>query len=121
MNPILIVEDEAQFAELVAQMLRQLGLEIIHCYSAAEAFDYLETNNPSLIVLDIGLPGMSGWEFLDTIKQDEILRTIPVIVTTAYSDPANRLIGKLQDIDRYLTKPFKPQEIRDIVTQLLNL
>jgi CheY-like chemotaxis protein len=117
---VMIVEDTHYIGELAALILKRIGLETELCLSAEDAIRYMEEIAlPDLIVLDIGMPGMSGWEFLDIIKAYEDTKTIPVIVTTAYSDAANRLIGRLREVDRYLTKPYKPNELQTIVGQIL--
>lgn len=117
---ILVVEDTDYIGQLASLVLKRIGLEVELCLNAEEAIRYLEeVALPDLIVLDIGMPGMSGWEFLDIIKGYEATKTIPVVITTAYSDAANRLIGRLREVDRYLTKPYKPNELQSIVTQIL--
>lgn len=117
---VMIVEDTQYIGELAALILKKVGLETELCLTAEDAIRYMEeVALPDLIILDIGMPGMSGWEFLDIIKAYEDTKTIPVIVTTAYSDAANRLIGRLREVDRYLTKPYKPNELQSIVSQIL--
>jgi CheY-like chemotaxis protein len=117
---VMIVEDTHYIGELAALILKRIGIETELCLSAEEAIQHMEqTTLPDLIVLDIGMPGMSGWEFLDIIKAYEDTKMIPVVITTAYSDAANRLIGRLREVDRYLTKPYKPNELQSIVSQIL--
>jgi CheY-like chemotaxis protein len=119
---ILIVEDQEALAEIVARVVGKLGAEAKICLTAEDAIDYLDNGRlPDLIILDIGMPGMSGWDFLDLIKRVEDTRSIPVLVATAHGDAANRVIGKLRDVDKYLIKPYKPEEIRDAVTEILQL
>ena len=117
---VMIVEDTHYIGELAALILKRIGLEAELCLTAEDAIKYMEdVGLPDLIVLDIGMPGMSGWEFLDIIKAYDDTKTIPVVITTAYSDAANRLIGRLREVDRYLTKPYKPNELQSIVSQIL--
>ena len=117
---VLIVEDTDYIADLAARVLQQIGFQTHQCYTSEDAISYMEQNPlPDLIVLDIGMPGMSGWQFLDVIKQYEETKLIPIVVTTAFGDAANRLIGKLRDVDRYLTKPYQPKELQAVVTQIL--
>lgn len=117
---VLIVEDTHYIGELAALILKRIGLGAELCLSAEDAITYMEVHSlPDLIVLDIGMPGMSGWEFLDILKTYEDTRSIPIVITTAYSDAANRLIGRLREVDRYLIKPYKPNELQSIVTQIL--
>jgi DNA-binding response OmpR family regulator len=74
--------------------------------------------NPALLLMDIGLPDITGWKMLDSIKEHYTSSNLPmpvIIVITAYGDPANRLIGKLQNIHSYLIKPFTPDEVETLV------
>lgn len=117
---VLIVEDTDDIAMLVNMTLTQLGLTCYHCNSGHKALAFLEVNDPpDLIVLDIGLPGMSGWEFLEIIKKEAYFDHMRILICTAFSDPANRVVGKLQEVDGYITKPFGPQELKEMVTQLI--
>jgi two-component system response regulator CpxR len=98
-----------------------MGLDAFHASNSERAMEYLQNNKPDLIVLDIGLPGMSGWQLLDVIKELREKNGIRIVVTTAFTDPANRLMGKLQEVDRYLFKPFEVKELQDVVGELLQM
>ena len=123
-RPILVVEDTSELAEVIQVTLENMGLNVqvaAHGNKALEKFQQIE---PQLILLDIGLPDMPGWKLLDNIKhvlEQSSNPTLPtIIVITAYGDPANRLIGKLQNIHSYLIKPFTPDEVEELVTMALN-
>lgn len=119
---VLFVEDADYLAELGSHILERIGIDVIICLSAEYAISFMEQNRlPDLIILDIGMPGMSGWEFLDIIKKYQETKTIPIVVTTAYGDATNRLIGRLRDVDRYIIKPYKPEELQMVVRQILNM
>jgi CheY-like chemotaxis protein len=125
-NPIkplvLFVEDADYLAELGSHILERIGIEVVICLSAEIAIAFMEQNRlPDLIILDIGMPGMTGWEFLDIIKKYQETKTIPIVVTTAYGDATNRLIGRLRDVDRYIVKPYKPEELQMVVRQILQI
>ncbi|MDX2078033.1 MAG: response regulator [bacterium] len=119
---VLFVEDADYLAELGSHILERIGIEVVICLTAEFAIEFMEQNRlPDLIVLDIGMPGMTGWEFLDIIKKYQETKTIPIVVTTAYGDATNRLIGRLRDVDRYIVKPYKPEELQMVVRQILQL
>lgn len=118
---VLIVEDTPEFARLTQLTLKRIGLSSHHAMDGENAVDYLQKHRPDLVLLDLNLPGMSGWQVLDQIIALYGERTIPVIVTTAYSDGANRVIGKLQNVYKYMIKPFQPRELILVVQQALGL
>jgi CheY-like chemotaxis protein len=100
-------------------MLKRFDYVTHHVEDGEDAVTYLQDHAPALILLDLNLPGMSGWDVLEHLVEIHGENTIPVIVTTAYSDSANRVIGKLQQVYKYLVKPFSPDELRDVVEEAL--
>ncbi len=108
---VMIVEDTLDAAQLMQISLRRAGIQdILHAENGRSALDYLEMYTPDVMILDIGMPDMSGWSVLEFIKQRHGDTSFPVIMLTAFDDPANKLIGKLQSrVYRYLTKPFLPE------------
>lgn len=121
-SPILIVEDTVELAEVIQATLEAMGLESVYETHGKTALERLKELNPSLVLLDIGLPDISGWKMLDFIKDyaNSTQKDTPtIIVITAYGDPANRLIGKLQNIHSYLVKPFTPDQVEQMVGMAL--
>jgi CheY-like chemotaxis protein len=118
---VLLVEDTMELAEILQVTLQGMGLTILHETHAAKALELFKTKKPNLILLDIGLPDMSGWKLLDGIKELGKEGRPHFIVITAYGDPANRLMGKLQDVDSYLIKPFSPEDVQRVVGKVLDL
>lgn len=118
---ILIVEDVLDLAMFVQTALEEIGIQADHVGTVDDALEYLQSQRPDLIILDIGLPGKSGWELLDTIKTLRQKEHIRVVVTSAFDDPANRVVGKLQDVDDYLNKPFEFAKLRRVVERLLDM
>lgn len=123
---VLIVEDTEELAEINQMVLGSNSNLDVHIeYDGLQAIEAYKRIQPDLILLDLNLPDIRGWEVLDTIKalldEDDSLRMPKVIVTTAYSDPANRVMGKLQDVIEYMIKPFKPRDLEEKVLQSLGL
>lgn len=118
-KPVLIVEDTVELAEVIQATLENMGLRSIIAAHGEIGLDKYKTNNPDIILLDIGLPDMTGWNFLDAIKEmknkNQIAQLPTIIVITAYDDAANRLVGKLQGIHSYLIKPFTPDHVEQLV------
>ncbi len=113
---ILIVEDEPSISEAVAFMLEKEGYETCRCKAAGPARQALAENNFSLVILDIGLPDMNGFDFCRELLQDYPL---PVIFLTARSDEIDRIVGLEMGADDYVTKPFSPRELAARVKAVL--
>ncbi|MBI5668178.1 MAG: response regulator [Chloroflexi bacterium] len=118
----LIVEDSADIAGMIQMLLTRMGIESQHAGNGFAALKCLEDRLPDVLLLDINMPGMSGWQVLDAIKERHPDFSFPIIVLTALADPANRLIGKLQHhVVRYMTKPFSMEELAKNVREVLGL
>ena len=114
----LIVEDSPEVATIIELSLRPTGMTFVHVENGPQALEYLSHQQPNLIILDIGLPGMDGWEVLDRMREQN-LSNIPIIVMTAHADSGSRKTGKLYMVDAYLTKPVSPAVIRETVERVM--
>ncbi|MCZ7542853.1 MAG: response regulator [Anaerolineae bacterium] len=119
-DKVLIVEDSVELAEIILAVLDAMSLEGHHATHGTKAIQIIQEHDPDLILLDLGLPDMSGWKILEEIKGADGSFRVPVVVITAHDDPANRLIGKLQEVSAYLVKPFTPDEVEDIIRLALH-
>jgi CheY-like chemotaxis protein len=120
---ILIIEDTIELAEIIQATLERIQMVTMHETHGVRALAVLNERQPDVVLLDISLPDMTGWKILDAIKErhENNKKPMPlVIVITAYDDPANRLVGKLQGIYSYLIKPFTADEVEKAVTQALS-
>ncbi len=118
----LVVEDNDDIARLVQLMLRRMDIENAHAASGFAALALLEERLPDLLLLDINMPGMTGWQVLEAVKDRHPEANFPVIVLTALNDPTNRLIGKLQaQVFCYVTKPFELDALALAVREALGL
>lgn len=121
---VLIVEDTTELAEVIQATLERMNMVTYHETHGNKAMKRLKDVSPDVVLLDISLPDMTGWKILDVIKEARANgsngKQYPVvIIITAYGDPANRLVGKLQGVHSYLIKPFTSDEIENIVTEAL--
>ncbi|MHB8511252.1 MAG: response regulator [Actinomycetota bacterium] len=105
---ILLVEDEQSISSLVELYLRKEGFEVEVCEDGALALDRIERLAPSLVVLDIMLPGMDGIEICRRLRASS---SVPVIMLTARDADVDRIVGLELGADDYLTKPFNPREL----------
>ncbi len=119
---VLIIEDALELADLLKMTLEQMQILVFHESQGLKALDRYKVVRPDLVLLDIGLPDMTGWKVLDAIKElKSIYKRPAIVVMTAYGDPANRLMGKLQGVEQYLVKPFTGEELRRVISQVLDM
>jgi two-component system phosphate regulon response regulator PhoB len=108
---ILVVEDERDIAALVAYHLTKEGFRVRTVGSGDAALDAVRNERPDLVVLDLMLPELSGYEILEEMRRRPELLDVPVVVLTARREEADRIRGLELGADDYLTKPFSPQEL----------
>lgn len=108
---ILVVEDERDIAALVAYHLTKEGYRVRTAEGGNEALEALAAERPDLIVLDLMLPGFSGYEVLAAMRRRPEWEEVPVIVLTARREESDRIKGLELGADDYLTKPFSPREL----------
>ena len=108
---ILLVEDDANISKLVKYNLEKSGFQCISCITGEDGLDYLEDNSADLVILDVMLPKMDGFEVCKVLKQDGKLKNIPVMMLTAKGEEIDRIIGFELGADDYLVKPFSPREL----------
>jgi CheY-like chemotaxis protein len=103
---VLVVEDEADSMELVQELFHHHGIPSIGASSGEEALRILETETPTLIIIDLALPGIDGWGLLGALKNKRALSNIPRVAITAYhtAEVANQAIEK--GFDAYFSKPL---------------
>lgn len=118
---ILAVEDDDGAFRLLKLALRSLPVEVVNASTGVEAIALIQKHTPALIFLDIDLPDMHGWQVLEAFKDSDRVAKIPIIVLTAHKEPVHRLIGSLQSVKLYLNKPFKQDELRERVREILSL
>lgn len=106
---ILIVEDEATLAEAVAYSLGQEGFETVVANEGQGALDTFEQRNPDLIVLDLMLPNINGWDLFKAFRKQR--PNVPVLMLTARAEEADRVAGLEMGADDYITKPFSMREL----------
>lgn len=111
MSQILIVDDEPTIVELLEEHLRSEGYDTIRAYSGEEALKVFDQVVPDLVILDLMLPGMDGYEVCRIMQGDARLNHIPVIMLTARSAVPNKVMGYERGADDYIVKPFDSEEL----------
>jgi DNA-binding response OmpR family regulator len=118
MRKILVVDDEPDILELIKDILKS-KYEVYTAKNVKEAVSILEKIKIELIILDIMMPQIDGWDFLWMIRGSEKYREIPVIIVTARADAEDKLIGLKEGVKDYIVKPFLPNELINRVEEIL--
>ena len=116
---ILIVEDEPSIAELISVNLTHSGFAVQIAMQADEALMLIRERVPQLIILDWMLPGKSGVQFAKELRSNDRTRGLPILMLTAKSEEADKVMGLDSGADDYVTKPFSPKELIARVRALL--
>ena len=108
---VLVVDDEPDIVALVAYHLAKAGYRVSTAASGTDALELARRERPALLVLDLMLPGLSGFEVLEQLRADDATRDVAVLMLTARREEPDRIRGLALGADDYLTKPFAPQEL----------
>ena len=108
---VLVVDDEPDIVALVAYHLAKAGYRVSTAASGTDALVHARQERPSLVVLDLMLPGLSGFDVLEQLRAEEETRGVAVLMLTARKEEPDRIRGLSLGADDYLTKPFSPQEL----------
>jgi len=118
---IICVEDETEMIDLIRLILSRRGFEVIGAYGGKEGLESIRKELPDLVLLDLMMPDMDGWEVYQQMKADVTTRDIPVIVVTAKAQSIDKVLGlHIAKVDAYVAKPFSPQELLTSVEHVLN-
>jgi len=115
---ILTVDDEKHIVRLIQVNLERHGYEVVTAYDGREALQKVDEERPDLVILDVMMPYMDGFEVLQNLKRNPETRDIPVIMLTAKAQDADVFKGWQSGVDCYLTKPFNPMELISFVQRI---
>ena len=108
---VLVVDDEANIIELAALYLEQEGFRVQSASDGAGALEMIARQPPALLVLDLMLPGVDGWEVCRRVRSGKVAPDLPIIMLTARDDDVDKIVGLELGADDYVTKPFNPREL----------
>ncbi len=118
---ILTCDDEKHIVRLIQVNLERQGYEVITAFNGAECLELVAADRPDLIVLDVMMPEMTGFEVLEALKKNPETAEIPVIMLTARAQDADVLRGWQSGVECYLTKPFNPMELIAFVKRIFSM
>ncbi len=117
---VVCIDDKEEMVDLLTFILKTNGFEGLGAESGLEGLALIASAKPDLVLLDIMMPDMNGWEVYKRMKADEYMRTIPVIVVSALAQPIDILLAmKIAEVDDYITKPFSPDDLVSSIHKVL--
>ena len=117
---VVCIEDEPEMIDLIKLILGRRGFELTGAMGGREGLELIRRIKPDLVLLDLMMPDMDGWEVYQQLKSDEELKKIPVIIVTAKAQSIDKVLGlHIAKVDDYVTKPFGPQELLQSVEKVL--
>jgi two-component system response regulator VicR len=117
---IVCIEDEIEMIELIRLILGRRGFDVQGASGGKEGLKMVRELLPDLVLLDLMMPEMDGWEVYQQMKADVSTRDIPVVVVTARAQNIDKVLGlHIAKVDDYIAKPFGPQELIDSVEKIL--
>jgi twitching motility two-component system response regulator PilH len=119
MVKVLIVDDSMTQRQLMSSVLEQIGLTVLIATDGVEAWEQIQQVKPDIVVLDIIMPRMNGYEVCRKIKTDPTIHHLPVVLCSSKTEEFDRYWGMKQGADAYLAKPFQPKELLSTIQKLL--
>ena len=118
---ILCIEDEQEMIDLIRLILSRHGFDVRGATGGKEGLEIIRKEHPDLILLDLMMPEMDGWEVYQQMKADETIKNIPVIIVTAKAQSIDKVLGlHIAKVDDYISKPFSPQELLSSIESVLD-
>ena len=119
---VLCIEDDPEMIDLIKLILERKGFRFIGAVGGREGLEAIAREKPDLVLLDIMMPDIDGWDVYRQMKADERSKDIPVIVVTAKAQSIDRVLGlHIAKVDDYVTKPFGPAELLRSIDRVLGL
>jgi two-component system response regulator VicR len=120
MKIVVCVEDEPEMIMLIKAILNRKGYDVMGAANGREGLETIERVKPDLVLLDLMMPGMDGWEVYQKLKANEATQAIPVIIVTAKAQSIDKMLGlHIAKVDDYIAKPFSPQELVESIEKVL--
>ena len=116
---VLLVDDEVDFVDVVRTRLEANNFEVVTAYDGEEALEKVKEQIPDIIILDVIMPKISGFDVCRKLKSDQSYKEIPIIMLTAKFQPSDIEFGKELGAETYLTKPVKLDELSEKINELL--
>lgn len=119
MSTVLIVDDSQTLRQMLSDLLQKNGIRVVEATNGVEAKEQIQASVPDLVITDLIMPQMNGYELCRWIKNEPTTQNLPVLICSTKSEEFDRYWGMKQGADAYITKPFHPPELIKTVKQLL--
>ncbi|MFQ3679249.1 MAG: response regulator [Pseudanabaenaceae cyanobacterium] len=119
MSSVLVVEDSSPQREMISALLKESGMTVSSASDGVEALEQIQVSPPDIVVLDIVMPRMNGYELCRRLKESPQTKGVPVVMCSTKGEEFDKYWGMKQGADAYIAKPFQPQELIGTVKQLL--
>jgi two-component system response regulator VicR len=117
---VVYIEDEHEMIDLVQLILSRRNFEVIGASGGREGLDLVRKTSPDIILLDLMMPDMDGWDVYQQLKANESTKSIPVIIITAKAQNIDKVLGlQIAKVEDYISKPFSPKELVDSIEKVL--
>lgn len=116
---ILVADDDVEILGLITRHLRTLNVRILEASDGEEALKVVRRERPNLVILDVMMPGMTGWEVCRAIREDDALGNTGVIMLTGIGERLNEMTSPLYGADEYLDKPFEFRDLDALIERVL--
>jgi len=117
---VVYIEDEPEMIDLVRLILSRKPYQLTGAHGGREGLDIVRKIHPDVVLLDLMMPGMDGWEVYQQIRSDEAIRDIPVIIVTAKAQNIDKVLGlHIAKVEDYIAKPFSPDELLASIERVL--
>ncbi len=118
---IVYIEDDLEMTYLIKMILERKGYELISINDGLEGFEIIQKEKPDLVLLDLMMPNIDGWDIYHQIRSNENTNQIPVIVISAKAQPIDKVLGlQIAKVNNYISKPFRPNELLESIEKILS-
>jgi len=118
---IVYIDDDIEMINLIKLILERKDYSFFSALGGQAGLQLILETQPDLILLDLMMPDVDGWDLYQQIKSNDKVKDVPVVIITAKAQPIDRILGiQVAKVNDYLTKPFKPQDLLDTIEKLLN-
>lgn len=116
---VVVADDNRNIRTVIKMSLESLGYKVLEAANGLEALEIIGNSRPDIVVLDVMMPKIDGYEVCFRLKKSPELRDIPVVMLTAKTNKEDKFLGREVGADRYLSKPFDPEELEDVIQRIL--